>query len=81
MTEYAGPFLIIAAFWQASDNTADVAHAIRSELFPGVDGYKGAVVSFRQDRGPDEFDFQRMMERLDLEEVNVRPAAASVTAA
>jgi len=69
-----GPYLIIAAFWQAEDNTPEVAEALRVAVFPRVPGYSnGAVVAFRREVA-DSPAFRRDLARFDLAELNERPA-------
>lgn len=67
----AGPFLIVAAFWQDTEDLDAVCEAISPEKFPRPDGYRGAVVSFRLDVA-DATDFRHTMKRLQLAEVNDR---------
>ena len=61
--------LIIAAFWSERIVTDEVAAALGRDNFPDRDGRPGAVVSF-----PEETvvlpGFRRIMERLDLAEIN-----------
>lgn len=69
-----GPFLILAAFWVDDDDTDAVAHAVRRELFPPPAGFpRGAVVSFRYEVA-NSVGFRRDLARLDLDELNARPA-------
>lgn len=65
----AGPYLIIAAFWQATDNTDEVARAVRQKKFPPVEGWPhGAVISFRREVAESP-SFQRDLSRFDLAEL------------
>ena len=64
-----GPYLIIAAFWQAKPNTDEVAAAVLREKFPVPDGYpRGQVVAFRREVAT-SYEFQRELRRLDLTEL------------
>ena len=65
------PYLIVAAFWSDTDIVDEVADAVGADVFPRPEGLRGAVVSFRYEVA-DDFGFQRLMERLDLREVNDR---------
>jgi hypothetical protein len=76
-----GPYLIIAAFWQATDDTDAVAEALReSNGFPTPEGYsRGAVVAFRHEVA-DSLLFRHDLGRFNLEELNERPATTTTTA-
>lgn len=71
VSEKAGPYLIVAAFWCPVDITGSVSYALRAASFPRAEGRKGAVVSFGDDVAS-EWSFQMVMRRLDLAEVNDR---------
>lgn len=65
-----GPYLIIAAFWQDTDDTDAIAAAVNREKFPGPDGWpRGAVVAFRREVARSSA-FQRDLARFDLDELN-----------
>lgn len=65
------PLLHVAAFWVADDRVEELA-----DLFAAmkIEGTAGAVVTFRPEVA-DEPGFRRVMERLDLAEVNEHPAS------
>jgi hypothetical protein len=70
----AGPYLILAAFWLAEDETDRVAAALPRSTFPGPTSWpRGAVVSFRFEVA-DSPAFRRDLARLDLAELNKRPS-------
>ncbi len=72
-----GPFLILAAFWQHTDNTDEVADVLRESDFPTPEGFsRGAVVAFRYEVA-NSFEFRRDLGRLDLDELNARPKDAA----
>jgi hypothetical protein len=69
----AGPYLIVAAFWQDDDNTEAVAEAVSREKFPQPDGWpRGAVVSFRREVATDRH-FLADLARFDLAELAPLP--------
>jgi len=71
----AGPYLIMAAFWLADDDTDAVAEAVSQAVFPRPPGYPvSAVVAFRHEVA-DSFLFRRDLERFDLAELNKRSSA------
>ncbi len=68
-----GPFLIIAAFWQDTDNTPEVAEAVSHKKFPEPEGWpRGAVVAFRREVAQ-SFAFADTLRQLDLDELNAAP--------
>lgn len=72
MSDPKAPYLHIAAFWCETDRCDEVADAMAHEVFPRPEGFRGSVVTFRYDVA-DKYDFQHVMRRLDLAEVNERP--------
>lgn len=69
-----GPYLIIAAFWQETDNTDEVAAAIPRSMFPEPDGWPhGQVVAFRREIAT-SLEFRRDLRRFDLDELNATPS-------
>lgn len=69
-----GPYLILAAFWSDSDCVEAVADALDPERFDRSDKTRAAVVSFAL-ATTEQPGFGRVMERLDLAELNDRPPA------
>lgn len=66
--ESAGPYLILVAFWQETDDTAAIAEAVSSKRFPPPEGWPlGAVVAFRREVATGS-QFLRDLRRFDLAE-------------
>ncbi len=75
-----GPYLIIAAFWQDTDNTDEVADVLRCADFPPPDGWpRGAIVAFRREVAQ-SYDFRRDLRRFDLDELNAAPKREETSA-
>jgi hypothetical protein len=73
-----GPYLIVGAFWSDTDVTDEVADAISADVFPRAEGRLGAVVSFSEATAQLP-GFARVMDRLDLAEVNAAPVREAVS--
>lgn len=74
----AGPYLHLVAVWLAEDRTEELAAVVRGTGYPAPAGYpRGYTVSFRREVA-DSPSFRRVLERLDLAELNARPAAIAL---